>query len=169
MRVVYLFSVWLHIMAAVVWIGGTIFLAAVLVPAVRRAQVGAMASLLISLTAYRFRWIGWLCFVIFFLTGIFNLYYRGIGWQMLALWNSWHSSVDAVLAVKLILVLGIVLISAVHDFVIGPRAMVAWQADPLGPETLRLRLQASRLGRLNLIMGLVVSILGVMLVRGLPW
>lgn len=156
-------------MAAAVWIGGTIFLAAVLVPAIRRPEVGNMASLLIRVTAYRFRWIGWLCFVVFVLTGVLNLFYRGIGWQTVAQVEFWSSSFGAVLAVKLSLVLGIVAISAVHDFFIGPRAMVAWQADPQGIETLRLRRKAVQFGRLNLILGLVASILGVMLVRGLPW
>ncbi|MDH3442468.1 MAG: CopD family protein [Deltaproteobacteria bacterium] len=165
----YLFSVWLHLIAAMVWIGGTIFLAAVLVPAIRRPEVGTMASLLIRLTAYRFRWIAWLCFAVFLLTGIFNLLYRGIGWQALAQLDFWSSSFGAVLAIKLSLVLGIVAISAVHDFFIGPRTLAAWQADAHGPETMRLRRKAVQFGRLNLILGLVASILGVMLVRGVPW
>ena len=51
MRGVYLLSVWLHIMAAIVWVGGTIFLVVVLVPAIRRPEFGGIASALIRFTA----------------------------------------------------------------------------------------------------------------------
>jgi copper resistance protein D len=78
---VYLISVWLHIMAAVVWVGGTIFLVIVLVPAIRRPQFAAVASALIRFTALRFRCFGWFCFGVFVLTGIVNLVALGIGWQ----------------------------------------------------------------------------------------
>jgi putative copper resistance protein D len=47
MHGLYLLSVWLHIMAAVVWIGGTIFLVIVLVPAIRRLEFRDIASVLI--------------------------------------------------------------------------------------------------------------------------
>jgi putative copper export protein len=48
---IYLLSVWLHIMAAVVWVGGTIFLVIVLVPAIRRPEFGGFAVALIRFTA----------------------------------------------------------------------------------------------------------------------
>ena len=169
MHGLHVISVWLHIMAAAVWIGGSIFLAAVLIPASRRPELGTMGSLLIRVTAYRFRWIGWLCFAVFLLTGVFNLFYRGMLSKSLLLLDFWCSSFGAVLAMKLFLVLVIIVISAVHDFFIGPRAITEWRVDPHGPETVRLRRKSVQLGRLNLILGLVASILGVMLVRGVPW
>jgi copper resistance protein D len=168
MQGVYLLSVWFHIMAAVVWVGGTLFLVIVLVPAIRRPEFGGIASALIRLTALRFRWVGWVCFCVFVLTGIVNLAARGIGLQELQDAIFWQGSFGRTLAIKLMLVAAILLISAFHDFFLGPRASAAWEADPASAETLRLRRQAVQLGRLNLLMGLVAIVLGIMLVRGTP-
>ncbi len=73
------------------------------------------------------------------------------------------------LGVKLLLVAVILVFSALHDFLIGPRATALGRADPTSPEAIRVRRQASWIGRLNLLLGLVVIALGVVLVRGWPW
>jgi copper resistance protein D len=166
---IYLVSVWLHIMAAVVWVGGTLFLVIVLVPAIRRPEFGAIASALIRFTALRFRWVGWVCFCIFALTGVVNLAARGIGLQELRGALFWQGSFGRTLAIKLMLVAAILLISAFHDFFLGPRASAAWEADPVSVETLRFRRRAVHLGRLNLLLSLAAIVLGIMLVRGAPW
>ena len=169
MHVLYLISVWLHIMAAVVWVGGTIFLVIVLVPAIRRREFAGAAPGLIRFTALRFRWVGWFCFAVFVVTGIVNLVARGIGWQELQQAVFWRGSFGSTLAIKLILVAAILAISGFHDFFLGPRASDAWESNPASAETLRLRRQAVKLGRLNLLLALTVMILGIMLVRGTPW
>lgn len=169
MHVFYLISVWLHIMAAVVWVGGTIFLVIVLVPAIRRPQFAGVASALIRFAALRFRWVGWVCFCVFVFTGIVNLAARGIGWQELQEAVFWQGSFGRTLAIKLIIVAAILTISGFHDLFLGPRAAAAWESDAASAETLRLRRQAVQLGRLNLLLALAAIILGTMLVRGAPW
>jgi uncharacterized membrane protein len=169
MHALYLTSVWLHIMAAVVWVGGTIFLVIVLVPAIRRPQFAGVASALIRWTALRFRWVGWVCFGVFLLTGVLNLLARGIGWQDLWEAGFWQGSFGRTLAIKLIIVAAILAISGFHDFFLGPRAAAAWEAAANSSETLRLRRQAVQLGRLNLLLAWTAIILGIMLVRGAPW
>lgn len=165
----YLISAWLHLMAAVVWVGGTIFLVIVLVPAIRRPQFAGVASALIRWTAIRFRWVGWVCFGVFFFTGAMNLVARGIGWQELRDAVFWQGSFGRTLSVKLIVVAVILAISAFHDYFLGPRAAAAWESDARSSETLRLRRQAVQLGRLNLALALTAIVLGIMLVRGAPW
>ena len=88
-------------MAAVVWVGGTIFLVIVLVPAIRRPEFRGIASGLIRFTALRFRRVGWVCFCVFALTGIVNLAARGIGWQELRDATFWQRSFGSTLAIKL--------------------------------------------------------------------
>lgn len=165
----YLLSVWLHIMAAVVWIGGTIFLVSALVPAIRQPEFASAAPALIRWTGVRFRRVGWICFVILIITGTLNLLSRGIGWQELSSTEFWQSSFGALLAFKLSTVGAIILISALHDFSVGPRAIAAWHADSGSVQTLSLRRQAIRLGRVNLLCALIATVLGVFLVRGFPW
>lgn len=169
MYLAYLLSVWLHIMAAIVWIGGTIFMASALLPAIRRPEFAKIALPLVRSTAQRFRWVGWVCFAVFIITGLFNLQFRGVGMSDLQSANFWQSNFGTVLASKLVLVAVIIAASALHDFYIGPRAAEAWQADPRSPETLRLRRQAIHAARLNLLLALLATLLGVSLVRGAPW
>ena len=168
MHALYLVSVWLHILAAVTWIGGTIFLALVFIPALRRPEFGSIAIALIRFTVLRFRSIGWICFAVFIATGTVNLIFRGVTWSDLFDPNFWHRSFGTVLTLKLTTVLIILVISALHDFVIGPRATAAWQDNPKSQETARLRRQAVQIARVNLLLALIAMALGTMLVRGSP-
>ncbi|MBI4240282.1 MAG: DUF4149 domain-containing protein [Candidatus Rokubacteria bacterium] len=165
MRGVYLVSVWLHILAAAVWIGGMGFLVVVLVPVLRRPEHRAAAPALICGTGVRFRWVGWISLGVLLASGTFNLAFRGIGWADVTTGRFWQGP----LGIKILLVAVILLLSALHDFVVGPRAAALGQANPGAPEAVRLHRQAAWLGRFNLLLALVVVALGVMLVRGGPW
>jgi uncharacterized membrane protein len=166
MRIIYLLSVWLHILAAATWLGGMLFLTLVLVPVVRRPAYRSAAGELFHLTGARFRWVGWICFGLLILSGTFNLIYRGVTWDDVFSSAFWLGAWGRILGTKLLLVATILLASAYHDFVIGPQATLAWRKDPRGARSQSLRRQASLIGRINLIAGLVVVILAVMLVRG---
>lgn len=162
----YLLFVWLHLVAAAVWIGGMVFLALVVVPIIRRPEHQGIAVTLINQTGRRFRWVGWGCLIVLLLSGTVNLAYRGFGWA--DLWNGhlFTGSFGHTLAIKLFCFVLVLLLSAVHDFVVGPRATAVGQAAPGSPEAIRLRHQASWYGRVNLLLALAVVALGVALVRG---
>lgn len=161
MRLLYLLFVWLHILAAAVWIGGMVFLSLILVPVSRRPEYSHVASSIIHWTGVRFRAVGWICLGTLLLTGMFHLHYRGIGWAVLG-----GGAYGLILAMKLLLVVFIFVISALHDFLIGPRAMRLWQADSSSPESRRLRRLASLMGRYNLLLALLAAAFGVVIVRG---
>jgi len=169
MHMLYLTSVWLHIMAAVIWAGGTLFLALVLIPAIRQPEFSAVATPMVRWTARRFRWVGWLCFLIFIFTGAINLAFRGVTWNDLSSGIFWRGSFGSALTLKLLAFAVILVLSAVHDFIIGPRAAAAWESGPKSASSARLRRQAVRIARLNLLLALIAIILGIMLVRGAPW
>ncbi len=165
MRIIYLLSVWFHITAATIWLGGMLFLVFVVVPWLRaghQAQAGAF----LRETGARFRSIGWTCFGLFALTGSFNLWVRGVRWSSFRD-PSWLSSPFGHRVIeKLGIFLLILVISIVHDFIIGPRATRALEQDPRSKEAQRLRVWARSIGRLNVLLALMMVMLGVLLTRG---
>lgn len=165
MRTLYLLSVWTHILAATVWIGGMLFLVLVVVPWLRkggRVEAGAF----LRETGERFRNVGWICFGLVLVTGTFNLWVRGVRLQDFGDRDWLSSSFGHVVVIKLALFLGVLLVSAIHDFVIGPRATKAISRDPNSAETRSYRRLASLLGRVNVLLALALVAAGVMLVRG---
>ncbi len=166
---VYVFSVFLHIVAAVAWIGGMIFLVFVLMPALRRLSDRGLRARLIRETGVRFRLVGWSCLLVLVITGYVNLASRGMGWDVLSEPAFWQAGFGATLAWKLSLVAVILVISASHDFIVGPRAGRARREVPGSWEERRWRLVAIWFGRMNLLLAVIVVALGVMLARGVPW
>lgn len=165
----YVISVWLHIVAATLWLGGMLFLVLVLVPALKGLPDRQLAVLLIRETGRKFRTVGWVTLGVLVTTGTTNLLARGIGWTMLTSEAFWKTPFAHVLAYKFVLVLVILVISATHDFMIGPQASEALRRNPTDPAALRLKALATWFGRLNLLLALIVVACGVMLVRGRPW
>ena len=106
--------VWLHVIAAVSWIGGTIFLSVVLVPVLKREPFSSQRTLFFRTIARRFRVVVWGAITVLLFTGPLLLYKRGIpiaepsGWPM-------------VLATKLGLVAILLFLTLTHDLILGPR------------------------------------------------
>jgi len=169
-QALYLISVWLHILAATVWIGGLFFIVLVVVPWLKRGHAGSMdAGAFLQETGARFRYVGWICFAVIAMTGTFNLSIRGVRWSELVSVAWWTGPFGGALAIKLLLFALVLAVSFVHDFRVGPRATEAMRLDPRAPDTTALRKRASLLGRLNGLLALALVALGVVLVRGWPW
>lgn len=157
--IVYLASVWLHIMAAVFWLGGMLFLAAVVVPGLARLEEPNLRRAVLGDVGRRFRTLGWLALAILVVTGFANAVFR---WTLdnLTRPGFWSSDAGQLLGLKLALVLGMVLLSVVHDFVLGPR-----MTSGTGRPDPALRRRTVRLARLNAALGLVVVLIAAALVR----
>lgn len=168
MHTLYLFSVWLHILAATVWIGGMSFLVLVVVPWLRRGG-RTEAAVFLRQTGERFRNVGWTCFLLLVLTGTFNLWVRGVRLSDFGRPEWLTSPFGSMVALKLGVFLLVLGVSAVHDFVVGPRATRAIAENPRSPQAQKERRRASVLGRVNVVFALVLVAAGVMLVRGVPW
>jgi uncharacterized membrane protein len=134
----------LHVLAAVTWIGGMIFIALVLVPVTRRLGDPALRTRLVHQVGVRFRTVGWIALGLLVLTGLGNLWQRP--YLLTAPRLHW----------KLGLVALALILSVLHDFVLGPRAGLPG-ADPA------LRTRASWLARVNLLVVLLVVALGLAL------
>lgn len=167
MHSLYVLSVWLHILAAIIWIGGMFFLVLVVVPWMRSGGE-VDAGRFLRETGTRFRAVGWWCFAVVAITGTFNLWMRGVrlGDFTSGAWLS--SPFGSAVAIKLAIFTLVLVVSAVHDFSLGPRAAIAIERDPGSPEAARFRRRASLLGRLNALFALGILALAVILVRGWP-
>ena len=164
---VYLLSVWLHILAAITWIGGMMFLVLVVVPWLRGRDRARGAAFLRE-TGVRFSRIGWVCFAVLVVTGVFNLWMRGVrpGHFVDREWLA--SPFGTAVLLKLAFFVVVLVVSGVHDFVVGPRATRILENDPTSRDAERARRQASLFGRANALLALILVALGVVLVRGWP-
>jgi len=152
----YLFCVWLHILAVTAWVGGMFFLALILLPVLRRQGATAPGQFL-QMAAGRLRALGWVCLVTLGITGFAQLGFRGMAWNA-----------NLLIQAKVLLFFGIVGLSAVHDFWLGPKAGAAMASQPGIPSTLRLRRIALAMGRVTGLLALLMMALGVFIVRGTP-
>ncbi|HXF82046.1 MAG TPA: CopD family protein, partial [bacterium] len=123
----YQVSVFLHLVAATVWVGGLLFLALVAVPVARGLPPGERASLIAAL-GRRFLPVAWAALAALVVTGFINLGYRGVTWESAASGHLFAGSFGRILAVKLVLVVAALTLSALHDFVLGPAS-----SRPAGP------------------------------------
>jgi len=134
------------VLAAITWIGGMLFIALVMVPITRRLEDRTLRTRLIHDTGLRFRTIGWTAIGVLVVTGLLNL------WMHPVLLSStrFHWKVGLV-------VLALIL-SAFHDFVLGPRA-----GAPGADSSARMR--ASWVARFNVLVVLAIVALGLSLFR----
>ena len=135
---------WVHVLAAITWIGGMLFIALVVVPVTRRLPDPVLRSRLVQETGRRFRTVGWVALGLLVATGLLNLWDR----PYLLQGPRFHG--------KLGLVVLALVLSVLHDFVLGPRAGLPG-ADP------SVRVRASWIARLNVLVALAVVLLGLAL------
>lgn len=140
-----------HLLAATLWVGGTVALVFVSVPPLQRLQGPERARLLREL-GERWRPLGWSSLVIAVASGAL------IAGRAHA-FDTTPTDFDVVLAVKGALVGLLVAGAYLHDFVLGPG--LARQIREEKPQSLRPILVA--IGRANLLVTIALPVLGAVL------
>lgn len=165
MSELYYVNVTLHVLAAMLWLGGMFFLGIVGAPVLRNIEPPPLRQRLFQELGSRFRRVGWISIAILVTTGVFNLYSRGwLHWSgVLGSGAFWNGAVGRALAAKLIVVILMVSISAIHDFIYGPRA---GRVTPGSSAALALRKRAALLARVNAFLGIALVIAAVRVTRG---
>lgn len=171
-------AVFIHLTSAVIWIGGSLFLALVLLPAMRRLApppgptppAGAVPPDLLAAVARRFRLISWVCIPLLVATGLYILPTRyGIGFT--EFFSAGGHFIGA-LQLKVALVAVVIWLSAIHDFIIGPyvsRLITTAQAGAAPPRHLpALRKTVIWIARVNLFLTLCIIAVAVAMTRGAP-
>jgi uncharacterized membrane protein len=140
-----------HLLAAIVWVGGTVALVFVSVPPAQRLEGPQRAAMLREL-GRRWRPIGWSALAVAIASGAWIA-------SLEHAFDTTPTRFDVVLAFKGALVGLLVAGAYLHDFVLGPG--LARQIREGRPQSLRPLLVA--IGRLNLLITIALPILGAVL------
>ena len=166
MHILYIISVFIHIIAVISWLGGGFFIALMFFPAIRKAAFRQTGIALLKDIGPKLRHSAWISFLLLTITGIFNLYYR-FGFELLGTVSFWQSTVGIILLLKLSAVIVILLLSAYHDFYIGPKATKALMKEANSQPAANYRQLAAWCGRINIILGVMAVLLAIILLRGI--
>ena len=168
MQTLYIWSVLLHLLAAITWVGGMIFLIAVLVPTIRDPALQDQARTVMQIGSQRFRLVGWAALIVLILTGITNTIFHDQA-PTFDTEEFWRSPIGTLFAWKLVLVGLVIILSAIHDFWLGPKEGMALKQDPNSAGAYRLRYAAAWMGRAKFLLSLIIVAIAVILIRGTPW
>ncbi len=160
----YHLNVTVHLLAALLWLGGMFFLGVVGAPVLRKVQPAGLRAELFEKIGERFRTVGWIAIAVLLVTGAANLNFRGmLRWELLGNSGFWATPYGQALAWKLGTVAAMIVMSALHDFVLGPMAS---RESPESARALKLRRQVNWIARLNALVGLGLVVAAVRLARG---
>ena len=165
MSIWYYANVTVHVLAAMLWLGGMFFLGVVGAPALRRVEPPPLRQALFRDLGERFRAAGWWAIAVLVVTGVLNLWFRGwLRGASPALLHAefWRTGTGHALAAKLACVVVMIATSATHDFVLGP---AAGRAAPGSPRARALRRRAALAARVNALVGVALVVAAVRLAR----
>ncbi len=163
-----LFVLWIHVIAAVTWVGGNLILAMVIVPHFRQSLPPVQRIKILTQIGKRFEPVVWGCIGVLFFTGIVNIF----------------SSVDITspspisdafmrtLLIKILLFFVLIILTVLHSMIFAPRLATAIEdLDPtleeLPPEIKPLRSQMSIVSSLMGVVSLLILLAAVALRMGL--
>ena len=116
-------AVWLnflHLLAATLWVGGSLAIPLVITPVIRRKLPPEKRIELIAAMGARFRPFGWTALAILLVTGARRAFLTFSG--QADPWGAFESTAyGRALRAKILLFLVLLLVQFVHDFVLGPR------------------------------------------------
>lgn len=157
---------WVHLLAAIAWIGGQLFLVLVVLPVLRGTLPPPQRMLLVAQLGRRFAVLSWIALALLVVTGFLNGERRGVAWEALPTAGSTYGQV---LFAKLCLVAVVIALTFLQGQVLGPRmTCLAAQAAGNSSEDEARRRRLARLSAIgsvtNLLLNLVIVYLAARLV-----
>ena len=147
MRVVNLLALWLHLLGMVVWLGGVLYQAHILLPMARRSGTATFAD-----AARRQRPVGWTALALVVLTGFYNVTQLGPVEKVM------ESGAGLLLAGKFILVLIVIAVAGQRDFTQLVRLELALKTNEDPTASLRA---VAWLDRLTILLAIIIMYLGL--------
>jgi len=158
------FSLWLHISAIVVWVGGLSAISFVFVPVLRSGiESPHHAARLVATVLHRFQRVSREIIFLVFLTGVFNLINAGVARSF-----DFTPTYLKLVGVKVVLFVVIIVIQAWHSFRVAP-ALVSMTSSmeqaigPLSADVRRLQHRAMWMSILSTVLAVSVILLGLQL------
>jgi uncharacterized membrane protein len=151
---------WVHLVAAAAWVGGIIFLGLVMQPVAKNLISDPIErSKFLGKVGSRFNSVGWGSLGVLALTGLYNLVRVAGGVSNVPLLLL-RTHFGLILDVKLILVLGMVLITAHHTFISSPKVRnLVLQLEATQNEKGSVSELERRIRRLHMQNGILMGIL----------
>jgi copper resistance protein D len=163
MSPLYKIAVVIHVLSAVIWVGGVLFMGLVAVPAARKLAPKTRRAVTTRL-GFAFRPVGWVCLTLLVVTGTYMMYSWGASWENVLDLSFFGAAHTRLLGYKLIAVIVMLSVSFAHDWYLGPRAA---EAEHGSEQAETFRRVAGWLGRITGLLVLVIVFLAVFVAR--PW
>ena len=159
----YWLNITIHVLSAIVWLGGMFFFALVGAPVLRSVEPPSLRADLFGRFGRRFRKVGSTALALLIVTGIANLHFRGLlHTNVLGSMQFWRTAYGTSLAWKLGSVIVMIAAGATHDAL----TVRSSRLDAASAEGQKLRRRGALLARLAAIAGLVAVLAAVRLARG---
>ena len=163
-----LFIRWIHVIAAVVWVGGNLILGIVIVPHFRQNLPPIQRIKLLTQIGKRFELIVWGCIGVLFFTGIVNIFYS---LDLTSPTELSHAFMRTLL-IKIVLFFLLIILTVLHGMIFAPRLVAAIEdLDPtleeLPPEVKPIHSQMSVVSSLMGVVSLLILLAAVALRMGI--
>jgi len=163
-----LFVRWIHVIAAVTWVGGNLILAMVIVPHFRQNLPPVQRIKLLTQIGKRFEPVVWVCIVVLFFTGIVNIFFS----VDITSPSPISAAFMRTLLIKILLFFVLIILTVLHSMIFAPRLAAAIEdLDPtleeLPPEIKPLRSQLSIVSSLMGVVSLLILLAAVALRMGI--
>jgi uncharacterized membrane protein len=163
-----LFVLWIHVIAAVTWVGGNLILAMVIVPHFRQNLPPIQRIKLLTQIGKRFEPVVWVCIGALFFTGIVNIFFSVDITSPSPISDAFMRT----LLIKIGLFFVLIILTVLHSMIFAPRLAAAIEdLDPtleeLPPEIKPLRTQMSIVSSLMGVVSLLILLAAVALRMGI--
>lgn len=168
MDILSLFLRWIHVIAAVTWVGGNLILAMVIVPHFKQSLSPVQRIKLLTQIGKRFEPVVWGCIGVLFFTGIVNIFFAVDLTSPAPIANAFMRT----LLIKILLFFVLTILTVLHSMIFAPRLAAAIEdLDPtieeLPPEIKPLRTQMSVVSSLMGVVSLLILLAAVALRMGI--
>jgi uncharacterized membrane protein len=119
---------WIHVIAITIWVGPQFMMFFAAIPAIRTIEERQVRARVMRTIVTRYGWLAWAAMLVIILSGISNIFQVqdidpnvDIGSSDIR-WFHWFSG-------KMVLVAAMMVLTAVHTFIIGPRQLDLSESD----------------------------------------